>query len=509
MTICQTLWTDKKNLLENNFGWLTPQYHLMAWALSALKLSQHYKTIHLYTDSVGEEILINQLGLPYTSVFNDYDDLGYPPYLWALPKLLTYAKQKQPFLHVDGDVMVWEPFRTELLSAELIVQNLEKGTEYYKDFFVPLCSQLKYLPSILKRNLTNNTRAYNAGIMGGSDLPFFNRFVSLALRFIEKNKNCKLNQNINMIFEQLLFFSLAKKEKKKVACLIGKTFNDNGYNYKDFADFPNAEKLGYLHLIGMHKSSKENCDWLARFLRQENEEVFFRIITLFKKQHYFYNSKFKEIYPIHELTKVSKFTFKKCLFFLKSLNSNLDFKSNLQLGRYINNCQSLLLKELFTYEKRISRICKKFKKIDFGLLKQLEEDSMKSVCFFSAEQRDRMNMLIYRNPYTEIIHSAFDWTDMQYTGMKSINIKCSDKRNIVIGVVPELFFSGYRELVLDDVCVNIIILSENKITCQSLLEKIRGLLPHCEDQEGEMELQDSILSKVIFLLKNKLLLTCS
>ena len=69
MTICQTLWTNKKNLLENSIGWLMPQYHLMGWAFSVLKLSRHYNTLHLYTDQTEKTMLIDRLGLPYNEVF--------------------------------------------------------------------------------------------------------------------------------------------------------------------------------------------------------------------------------------------------------------------------------------------------------------------------------------------------------------------------------------------------------------------------------------------------------
>ncbi|WP_414649040.1 DUF6734 family protein [Chitinophaga sp.] len=33
MVICQTLWPHNKKIPEDSFGWLTPQYHLMSWAL--------------------------------------------------------------------------------------------------------------------------------------------------------------------------------------------------------------------------------------------------------------------------------------------------------------------------------------------------------------------------------------------------------------------------------------------------------------------------------------------
>jgi hypothetical protein len=45
MVICQTLWVNDNNLLEDSFGWLSPEHHLMGWALSALKLKKFYPTV--------------------------------------------------------------------------------------------------------------------------------------------------------------------------------------------------------------------------------------------------------------------------------------------------------------------------------------------------------------------------------------------------------------------------------------------------------------------------------
>ena len=41
MRIVQTFWTDRQSLLENSFGWINPQFHLMSWALSCLSLRKH------------------------------------------------------------------------------------------------------------------------------------------------------------------------------------------------------------------------------------------------------------------------------------------------------------------------------------------------------------------------------------------------------------------------------------------------------------------------------------
>ena len=68
MRVIQTLWTAKKNLLENSFGWIDPETALMSWALSANCLKEHCKELFLYTDSEGARILIDKLQLPYTEV---------------------------------------------------------------------------------------------------------------------------------------------------------------------------------------------------------------------------------------------------------------------------------------------------------------------------------------------------------------------------------------------------------------------------------------------------------
>ena len=130
MKICQTLWTCHKDLLSDSFGWLSPQHHLMAWAYSCLKLKELYPDVEFYTDSHGAEILIDTLQLPYSNYHINYDDLRYNPSLWALPKVLTYGKQQRPFIHVDGDVFVFETFNNELTDARLIAQNQEISTSY-------------------------------------------------------------------------------------------------------------------------------------------------------------------------------------------------------------------------------------------------------------------------------------------------------------------------------------------------------------------------------------------
>jgi hypothetical protein len=118
----------------------------MAWALSCLRLKEHYPNLHLYTDNRGYEILVEYLNLPYSDVHACYDSIDhYSETLWTLPKIMTYAAQKGPFIHVDGDVFIWEKLRFELENAQLVAQNFEAGTDYYKKMMDSIRKHLHYI----------------------------------------------------------------------------------------------------------------------------------------------------------------------------------------------------------------------------------------------------------------------------------------------------------------------------------------------------------------------------
>lgn len=81
----------------------------MGWTLSSLTLRKYYEYVELYTDTHGFDVLIKQLQLPYSKAKVVFDDrTRYPKGLWALPKIKTYSLQEKPFIHVDGNIFIWE-----------------------------------------------------------------------------------------------------------------------------------------------------------------------------------------------------------------------------------------------------------------------------------------------------------------------------------------------------------------------------------------------------------------
>jgi hypothetical protein len=82
MKIVQTLWTkpifnnDSSDIRHRfNGGWLSWKYYYFAWALSCLRFREYYKEVELVTDNLGKKILVDGIGLPYTSVKVELDCL--------------------------------------------------------------------------------------------------------------------------------------------------------------------------------------------------------------------------------------------------------------------------------------------------------------------------------------------------------------------------------------------------------------------------------------------------
>ena len=183
MKIVQSLWV-KPSLKKENFnisdrnkgGWVDKKYNYMSWALSCLQFKKYYNNVELVTDSIGYELLIEKIGLPYSKVDIELDQLNnYHPDLWALGKIQAYSIQNEPFIHADGDVFIFKKFEESFEKSPLIAQNLETEFSYYYEIFKNIEENFDYIPQVLIESKTINGGiiGVNAGLLGGSDFCFF------------------------------------------------------------------------------------------------------------------------------------------------------------------------------------------------------------------------------------------------------------------------------------------------------------------------------------------------
>ncbi|TAL66622.1 MAG: hypothetical protein EPN88_08140 [Bacteroidetes bacterium] len=290
--IVQTLWTkpvfeDESNEVQNRFhgGWLSKKYNYMAWTLSCLQFKKFYDNVELVTDKRGKQLLIDILNLPYTSVRVELDCLNhYPTSLWTLPKIYTYKIQEEPFIHVDGDVFIWEKFGKNVESAQLCSQQLVIDHKPQYITIEEIETHLNFIPACIRKNRAENKvlRISNAGLFGGTDLDFFREFVKLSFEFVDKNLSqlSKLKSgNFGMIFEEYLFYCLAKEKGIEVTYLLEPLVdNFTGTRLVDFETIPS--KTIFIHPVGTYKKYQQICDLLASTLLMNYPDHYYRIMSL-------------------------------------------------------------------------------------------------------------------------------------------------------------------------------------------------------------------------------------
>ncbi len=526
MKIVQSFWScHNKNLLQFKAGWISPEYNLMSWALSCLQLRKYYNNIHLYADDISARMLIDTLKLPYAEVQSDLNKLDrYHPQLWALPKLYAYAQQQCPFLHVDGDVFIWEPFKDELLKGDLIAQNEEAATVYYEAIMKSLESNLSYFPlEILEhRQSKEPIHAYNAGIMGGNDIAFFKSYTSKSLHFVENNLK-KLDHinvtNFNIFFEQYLFYCLVRKENKEVSVLIKDIIGDNEYKgLGDFAEVPYKSK--YLHLLGDYKRNKAVCDQLASKLREDYPEFYYRIISLFKtnkvslkRDYFWFDNDFSEssLFNRHNLLKdafnknelyqrdpsriqksISEICFRAPIAksIVQSLNGNGQIEANTE--RYFTDLEQ--------FEKRLTEIVlKNFSDISCTYLFARDLLGATYAEYLFGNSGQTYGKVIVADSLVEIIESQFDWSEIE---MKPSFVDPPEGAVYTL-VVPESDQHGYSLSNVDDLDLMLLQTIKDPIPVCELFEQVKSAFDPEDLQNSKPEFERLIFGRIKRGLLNK------
>jgi hypothetical protein len=491
MRIIQSAWScHQENLLTSNSGWLSPEYNLMSWTLSCLQLRQFYPEVVLYCDSQYKELLIGKLELPYSEVVCTLDHLNtYHKELWALPKIYSYSLQKEPFIHIDGDVFIWKSFEPSLLEANLITQNMEAATDYYGIIMEGLKKNLTYFPDeIMQEQKVNNAiLAYNAGIMGGSDISFFEEYTQKAFEFVDKNlQNLSKIEvtNFNVFFEQYLFYCMAKEKNKEVAVLIPEIIGDN--RYKGFGDFEKVPfEKQYLHLLGDYKRNSFICKQMAARLRNDFPNYYYKIIDLFKsnkaplcRDNYFFIENCSKKILIQRSIKLQSDYHSNTL--AKSLPSKRILKPlkietilSESTKKSLNGNQ---LQDLTILVKKINTIRQNsfsFLSLDFLYARDLVQINYFQHLFEKEEKT--LDRILIRDEPIVFVESQYDWSFLfdnvtKWVSKMELEKTLKKTKFILIPECTELGFSISKIDELDEILLEIL---QQKTTIHNLLEKLK------------------------------------
>ncbi len=282
MKIIQTYWNAKgENFDQAKCGWLTPETHWMAWALSCTLLRRFYDDVELYTTEKDAEIF-RKFNIPYTKIHTSLDcDFirNLDSSMWAYAKIYTYSLQEEPFLHVDGDVFIWEAFNKSLFSGDICVQNVEENLEvYHKSIETLFNTEGAFIPEWIYEN-KDYPIAYNMGIFGSNNIPFVKEYCNIAFDYYEKNKSLfsqmhQIDPNVNILPEQYLLYILSVKKNISAFLLHNKSVKRD-HDFSAFCDFTKIPKRHYfLHTLGSCKKNPMVNEFISHCLSLENKHCY-------------------------------------------------------------------------------------------------------------------------------------------------------------------------------------------------------------------------------------------
>jgi hypothetical protein len=256
-----SLWTRPSG---GHVGYLTA----LCLILSVRLARRHYDSLHLETDEAGRYHLIDRLALPFTSVgigLEDFNPAGLNG-VWALGKIATFAMQRGPFIHLDGDVFLWE--RPSVDRAQVFAQSPESFSEQENMWAYPFHETragIRYANIEWAAALARHAAvAYNTGIIGGWDWRFLVEYAQESLDIAERN--LALWQSMggtraSIMLEQFGLWAFTSFYGIRPATIL------TGLHDHE------AIRAGYTHLLGYSKHEagmKERMEKRAREIAPEN-----------------------------------------------------------------------------------------------------------------------------------------------------------------------------------------------------------------------------------------------
>jgi len=166
-------WTSPRRWLQRG--------GLALWSLSAVLLAKRFRNLGLVADGRGVELLVERLGLPFTSVelmpkTAPWTELTN---VWSLGKLFAVAHEAEPFLHFDSDVLLTASLPERILRAGIA---FERPVHHGSDPCPTVWTNLA-LPSEWQARLAAGRKAqWGCGMMGGNNWGELVDWAALALR---------------------------------------------------------------------------------------------------------------------------------------------------------------------------------------------------------------------------------------------------------------------------------------------------------------------------------------
>jgi hypothetical protein len=278
MKVIHSFWS--KAYLEGRWGEESKiVYDIYNFALSSHLANKHFNSTDLITDKAGALLLEP---LPYKNIHTDLEDISHiDPRFWTAGKVHSMRIQKEPFIHIDGDVFFMNKKCKKRLSGkwDVVVQMREIGDHFsntYPDVFKNL---RKIHPEIDHLNVFNFV--YNNGIVGFQDMSLKDEYAYeyFDLLYLLEMNGVKFppEADPNIVVEQSLLTTLSQFKNAYVKELIPVD------EMKKYDLFGAAERIGFVHLWGNSKYQNEYFNKVKARLKAADAKLYKEVKNKIKK----------------------------------------------------------------------------------------------------------------------------------------------------------------------------------------------------------------------------------
>jgi len=225
MKIVQSFWSKKFYDFKTRDAYNncpTEEHEIYSRVLSCLLLSKLYDRVELVTDSKGKELLIDTLGLPYSSVTLELDKLDkYSTELFVLDEIYSMGIQKEPFIYIDENIFMWAALPSELNGHDVFTLRQKKYDYSDKAKLFDVTSQFETLNSYLYRSMVLGTflqpQSGMIGFMGGNSSSFFQDYSLETFTFVDQYmpfmNELKYIVELNYVLTSEFFYNCCRKNK--------------------------------------------------------------------------------------------------------------------------------------------------------------------------------------------------------------------------------------------------------------------------------------------------------
>jgi hypothetical protein len=219
MKLIYSLHIGKNRSRNGDFcGYRNKEELLNSLLLSSAISSKHFTGCELYCDTEGAE-LIKKDGreFPFTNIFICFDELNnwLEPRNWAYAKILAYSLQKEPFIHLDSDAIIWDGVPPQLLKMKFIFQQREVTANREHGFYTQLYNQTKNIGLLPEEASYFPEHAFNMGVFGclsQAHLPVVKKYFDVVTNYLLKQQSMSgvdfLKYDQSVLFEQLFISNI-------------------------------------------------------------------------------------------------------------------------------------------------------------------------------------------------------------------------------------------------------------------------------------------------------------